>query len=72
NTQGDAISRAMLGTTQRVLIEGISKKESDFVVGKTDNNRIVTIPKDESLIGQFVNVKITNVKNPKRLVGEII
>ncbi len=72
NKQGDAISRTMLGTTQRILIEGISKKESDMLVGKTDNNRIVTIPKDESLIGQFVNVRITNVNNPKRLIGEII
>ncbi len=72
NAQGDAISRAMLGTEQRVLIEGISRKDDRFIVGKADNNRIVTIAKNVNLIGQFVNVKITDVSNPKRLIGKII
>jgi len=70
--QGDAISRGMLGSTQRLLIEGISKKDASVLVGKTDNNRIVTIKKNEALIGSFVNVKITDTENPKRLKGEII
>ncbi len=72
SAQGDAISRAMLGTTQRILIEGVSKKDPAVLVGKTDNNRIVTIAKDEDLIGTFIHVKITNTGNPKRLQGEII
>lgn len=72
NTQGDAISRAMLGSTQRLLVEGVSKKDPEVLVGKTDNNRIVTIKKDQELIGTFINVRITNVSNPKRLQGEIV
>jgi tRNA-2-methylthio-N6-dimethylallyladenosine synthase len=72
NSQGDAISRAMLGTTQRLLVEGISKKDESVLVGKTDNNRIVTIEKTVALIGQFINVKVTDVDNPKRLKGEIV
>jgi tRNA-2-methylthio-N6-dimethylallyladenosine synthase len=72
NLQGDAISHAMLGTTQRLLIEGLSKKDSTLLAGRTDNNRIVTIAKDDALVGTFVMVKITNTDNPKRLQGELI
>jgi len=70
--QGDAISRAMLGSTQRVLIDGVSWKDGNLLAGKTDNNRVVDIAGDASLINQFVNVRITDVSNPKRLAGEII
>ncbi len=70
--QGEVISRSMLGTSQRVLIEGVSRKNPDEMVGKTDNNRIVTIAKNEALTGHFVNVKITNTDNPRRLQGELI
>lgn len=69
--QAKAISEAMLGTTQRVLIEGASWKNASLLVGKTDNNRVVDIEGDASLIHQFVNVKITDVSNPRRLVGTI-
>lgn len=70
--QGDAISRGMLGTVQRVLIDGVSRKDSQLLAGKTDNNRVVDIAGDASLINQFVNVRITDVSNPKRLTGEIL
>ncbi len=69
--QGDAISRAMLGTTQRVLIDGASRKDANLLAGKTDNNRVVDIVGDKNLINTFVNVKITDVTNPRRLQGEI-
>ena len=69
---GKAISEAMLGTTQRVLIEGASWKDSNLLAGKTDNNRVVDIAGSAELIHQFVQVKITEVSNPRRLVGEII
>ena len=68
---GDAISRAMLGTIQRVLIDGASRKDANLLAGKTDNNRVVDIAGDIKLINNFVNVKITDVTNPKRLFGEI-
>ncbi len=68
---GKAISEAMLGTTQRVLIEGASWKDSNLLAGKTDNNRVVDIIGDANLIHQFVNVIITDVSNPRRLHGEV-
>lgn len=74
--QGDAISRAMLGSTQRVLIDGASWKDASLLAGKTDNNRLVDIDCDveklAAYIHETVNVKITDVTNPKRLRGEII
>ena len=71
-TQGDAISRAMLGTVQRVLINGASRKDANLLAGKTDNNRVVDIAGDVGLINNFVNVKIIDVTNPKRLKGEML
>ena len=70
--QGDAISRAMLGSVQRVLIDGASRKDDSLLAGKTDNNRVVDVVGDLSLINQFVNVRITDVSNPRRLTGEIL
>ena len=69
---GHNLSRAMLGTTQRVLIEGVSWKHKNLLAGKTDNLRVVDVDGDKSLINTFVTVKITDVSNPHRLKGEII
>lgn len=69
---GHSLSRAMLGTTQRVLIEGVSWKHENLLAGKTDNLRVVDIEGDKSLINTFVNVRITDVSNQHRLKGEII
>ena len=70
--QAKAISEAMLGTVQRVLIEGASWKDETLLAGKTDNGRVVDIAGDASLTHRFVNVRITDVSNPRRLAGEII
>ena len=70
--QGKAISSAMLGSVQRVLIESASWKDNSELAGKTDNNRIVDLVGPTNLINQFVNVLITDVANPRRLRGEII
>ncbi|MDI1310013.1 MAG: tRNA (N6-isopentenyl adenosine(37)-C2)-methylthiotransferase MiaB [Methylotenera sp.] len=69
---GKNISTQMLGTVQRVLIESTSWKNANELAGKTDNNRIVDLVGSENLIHTFVNVRITDVSNPKRLRGEII
>ncbi len=58
NEQAAAISRAMVGTVQRVLVEGPSRKDSSEVFGRTENNRVVNFPGDRSLIGGFVDVTI--------------
>ncbi|MFD0914296.1 tRNA (N6-isopentenyl adenosine(37)-C2)-methylthiotransferase MiaB [Methylophilus luteus] len=71
-SNGDAISRAMLGSVQRVLIDGPSWKDPTLLAGKTDNGRVVDIAADARFIHQMVQVKITDVYNPHRLVGEIV
>jgi tRNA-2-methylthio-N6-dimethylallyladenosine synthase len=71
NQQAQAISQKMVGTTQRVLMEGASKKNTHEFCGRTDNNRVVNFPGDASLIGCFVNVKITEAR-PHSLRGEWI
>ncbi len=59
NQQAQAISQAMVGTTQRVLVEKVSKKSASQVTGRTENNRWVNFDADASLIGRFVDVVIT-------------
>jgi tRNA-2-methylthio-N6-dimethylallyladenosine synthase len=59
--QSTALSRLMIGTRQRVLAEGFSRKDSTELCGRTENNRVVNFAADPSLIGQFVDVEITEV-----------
>jgi tRNA-2-methylthio-N6-dimethylallyladenosine synthase len=59
NQQARAISDAMVGTTQRVLVEKLSKKSASQVSGRTENNRWVNFDADPSVIGRFVDVVIT-------------
>lgn len=56
---GRAISRAMVGETETVLVEGRSKKRAGEMRGRTGNNRVVNFPADESIAGEFVPVRIT-------------
>jgi tRNA-2-methylthio-N6-dimethylallyladenosine synthase len=55
------VARSMLGTTQRALVEGISKKDGNELAARTDNNRIVNFSGTAGMIGRFVEVKITRV-----------
>jgi len=55
------IARQMLNTEQRILVEGPSKKNPMELRGKTENNRTVNFVAPHSVIGQFVDVKITDV-----------
>jgi len=52
-------SHAMVGTRQRVLVEGPSKKDVRELAARTENNRVVNFPGDRRLIGRFVAVDIT-------------
>lgn len=58
NQNVQKISEAMIGTTQDILISGFSKKDPAKLIGKTENNRVVTIPGDASSIGKLIPVKI--------------
>lgn len=68
--QAQAISRSMVGTIQRVLVEGSSKKNADELCGRTDNNRMVNFPGHREKIGQFVNVTVTDALSHS-LRGEV-
>jgi tRNA-2-methylthio-N6-dimethylallyladenosine synthase len=59
---GRTISERMIGTRQRILIEGRSRKRADEICGRTENNRVVNLPGDPSLIGQFVDIEIVEVR----------
>ena len=73
--QMHAISNAMVGTTQRVLVEGVSRKDARELMGRTDNNRVVNFPASEKnagrLVGQFVEVTISAMSH-YTLRGEIV
>jgi tRNA-2-methylthio-N6-dimethylallyladenosine synthase len=59
--QENTVALAMLGTTQRALVEGVSKKDVSELAARTDNNRVVNFSGSADLIGSFVEVKITQV-----------
>ncbi len=59
NENAAAISTAMVGTVQPVLVDGFSKKSNQQVSGRTPNNRIVNFDGGESLIGTMVPLRIT-------------
>ncbi len=65
------VSQSMVGTVQRVLVEGHAKKDASELAGRTDNNRIVNFAGQPRLVGQFVDVTIT-LAYPHSLRGEIV
>jgi len=73
--QAQAIGQAMVGSVQRVLVEGRSKKDATELAGRTDNNRVVNFvggPAGSArLIDTFVDVRITRAL-PHSLRGEIV
>ncbi|EJN6829704.1 tRNA-2-methylthio-N(6)-dimethylallyladenosine synthase MiaB [Vibrio cidicii] len=71
NTQAMRYSRLMMGTEQRILVEGPSKKNLMELRGRTENNRVVNFEGSADLIGQFVDVNIVDVF-PNSLRGELI
>jgi tRNA-2-methylthio-N6-dimethylallyladenosine synthase len=65
------ISQAMVGTTQRVLVEGHARKDASELAGRTDNNRVVNFAGHERLVGRFIDVTITAAL-PHSLRGEVV
>lgn len=61
NMQTMLWSRRMFGSTQSILVEGISNKNIMEFFGRTENNRIVTFKGSPNMIGQFVNLKINKI-----------
>ncbi|NOH97982.1 tRNA (N6-isopentenyl adenosine(37)-C2)-methylthiotransferase MiaB [Vibrio sp. 99-70-13A1] len=71
NTQAMRFSRLMLDTEQRILVEGPSRKNLMELRGRTENSRVVNFEGSADLIGQFVDVKITEVYT-NSLRGELV
>ena len=71
NRQAAGYSQAMVGSTQRVLVEGTSKKDNRQLSGRTENNRVVNFRSDDhALIGEFADVTILEAL-PNSLRGEL-
>ena len=69
--QAAAISRAMVGSVQTILLEGPSRKDPAQLCGRTENNRVVNVPATPDLVGRFVEVRISEAL-PNSLRGELI
>lgn len=67
----EEISKDYVGNVYEILVEGMQEKKKGYVVGRTESGRLVSAKGDESMIGEFKNVKITAVKNA-HLLGEIL
>ena len=67
----EEISKEYVGNVYEILVEGLQEKKKGYVVGRTESGRLVSAKGDESMIGEFKNVKITAVKNAQ-LLGEIL
>jgi tRNA-2-methylthio-N6-dimethylallyladenosine synthase len=68
--QTQVISQNMIGTTQRILVEGPSKRDPSEFCGRTDNNRMVNFPGSQDCVGHFINIRI-NASLSHSLRGEI-
>jgi tRNA-2-methylthio-N6-dimethylallyladenosine synthase len=64
-------SNAMIGTVQRILVEGPSVKDANELQGRTENNRVVNFAGGKELIGTLVNTKVTQSFNYS-LRGELV
>jgi tRNA-2-methylthio-N6-dimethylallyladenosine synthase len=59
DAQAAAAAERMVGSVQRVLVEGPSRRRAGELAGRTPNNRVVNFPGDASLVDSFVEVRIT-------------
>jgi tRNA-2-methylthio-N6-dimethylallyladenosine synthase len=71
NAMAQQISRRMVGTVERILVERPSRKDPGQLAGRTENNRVVNFDGPAELIGQFVDLRITEAL-PNSLRGELI
>ena len=70
--QAESISRSMLGTEQRLLVTGLSRRDPGYLQGRTENNRVVNFASsDLSHVGRFVTVRIEDAQ-PNSLRGVFV
>ncbi|HFD78898.1 MAG TPA: tRNA (N6-isopentenyl adenosine(37)-C2)-methylthiotransferase MiaB [Gammaproteobacteria bacterium] len=65
------IAAAMVGSEQRILVEGPSRKDPAQMAGRTENNRVVNFDAGPELVGRFVRVRVTEAM-PNSLRGEFL
>lgn len=65
------LSQSMVGSRQKILVEGPSKKNADEFSGRTENNRVVNFAGNARLIGKLIEVEITQA-HPHSLRGEVL
>ncbi len=71
DAQARAVSEAMVGTVERVLLEGPSRKNSLEQSGRTENNRVVNFPASPAPAGAFADVRIVDARS-HTLRGELL
>lgn len=71
NQNAQQIARNMVGTVQRVLVEGSSKKDPNELTGRTENNRVVNFAGTSDMIGEFVDIEISRVYS-NSLRGDVV
>jgi tRNA-2-methylthio-N6-dimethylallyladenosine synthase len=71
NTNIATISNQRLGTVQRILVEGMSKRDNGELMGRTECNRVVNFAGNPRLVGQLVDVTITETRS-YTLRGEVL
>ncbi len=71
NDNAARIARAMVGTVQTVLVEGPSRKDASELTGRTENMRFVNFAGPARLVGQFVDVEITDTRS-NSLRGRVV
>ena len=64
-------SKLIVGGQEEILVESISSKYNNMVLGRTRNNKLISVPGNKNLIGKIIDVKITELSN-RSLKGEII
>ena len=69
--QARSVSEAMVGSRQRVLVEGPSARDARELAARTENNRIVNFPARRDVAGPFVDVRITEARH-HTLRGELL
>jgi tRNA-2-methylthio-N6-dimethylallyladenosine synthase len=69
--QSTVLNRALIGTTQELLIEGRSARDPARLTGRTRTNRVVHLAGDDALIGRLVDVRIDRASNAS-LDGELL
>ena len=69
--QALVISQAMIGSVQHVLVENVSSKDGERLIGRTDNNRVVSFAGSADLIHHYTDVKIIHA-SARNLRGEAV